>query len=156
MNPSVPALLLALSLAPVLAHAGERRDVLSRVWALDRSRVVEADTGHRFLAIISEEAVLADVLPSGHPFKQLEGTCVGWLESRLGFRKGSGDCVFTNPAGGRWQLSWNMDADDGGSYTVRGVGGDASGWTGAGRWRTEAEFSADRFTQTWQEWIESP
>lgn len=154
MNKSLAALLLVSSVAHLSVHAGERREVVSRVWALDKSRSVEVDTEHKFYAIVSEEVVLVDSLSGSHPFKKLTGTCVGWLERRPGSRKGNGECVYANPTGGKWQLTWDLDTDDGGNYSVKGIQGDASGWKGAGRWHIEAEFSQDRSVQTWTGWIE--
>lgn len=156
MNDALRAVLLAASLAHSPAQAGDRREVVSRVWAWDKSRVVEVDAEHRFHAIVSEEVAVADSLPGTHPFKTLSGTCVGWLEQRPGSRKANGECVYTNPAGGKWQLTWDLNGNDGGTYSVKGIQGNASGWKGAGRWRVEADFSQDRSYQVWIGWIESP
>ena len=156
MNKAYVASLVLATLASAVAQAGERRQVVSRVFAVDKSHDVEVGAEERFSAVFTEEIAITDALADGHPFKTLSGTCVGWTERRGKAEKGNGECVYANSKGGKWQLTWDYDGSDGGNYRLRGYDGDASGWKGAGRWRLESSHPQGRSYQTWTGWIEAP
>jgi len=149
------AALACSAVAPV--HAAPVAEITSRVFGIDKSQTLELDKTRRYILISTDEIVVTDGLEDGHPLKNLSGTCAGWLEVVGGAYKGGGHCVYSNPQGGKWLLSWDTAADgQGGGYRLAGTEGNATGWKGAGRWGQNIDFPRGRYVQTWSGSIERP
>ena len=154
----VLAILRAMTLAAsVSAHAGDRLAVVSKVFGLDKSQVLDIGVNQKFIAIVSGEVVVSDALDATHPLKNLSGTCGGSIEIKDKVHKGGGYCVYVNSVGGKWLLTWDAHpTDPGGSYQLVGTEGNALGWKGAGKWSQGADFPQGRYYQTWSGWVEKP
>lgn len=151
------ALVVVACLAAQPVLAAPTAEVTSRVFGIDKSQVLELDNKRRFSLISTEEIVVTDGLEEGHPLKNLSGSCAGSLEVAGGVYTGGGYCVYSNPQGGKWLLSWAIAADgSGGTYRLTGTDGNAIGWKGAGRWGQNIDFPRGRYVQTWSGTLDKP
>lgn len=145
--------------AAVAAHAGDRIETRHMVFGIDKSQVIQIGAGDKLLSISTSEIVIADKLADDNPVQNLSGTCGGSVEIRETASKGGGVCVYTNPKGGKWVLTWDapaLSSATSGTYRLVGTEGNSSGWKGGGTWQQGPDFSESRYVQRWVGWVEKP
>jgi hypothetical protein len=139
------------------AQAAGATEFSSRVFGVDKSQVLDLGASRRYILVSTEEIVVADRLPEGHPLKSISGTCAGAVERNGSVRKGGGYCVYSNAKGGKWLVAWDIGADGmGGELQLTGTEGDAAGWKGTGHWGPSVDFSQGRFLDAWTGSVEKP
>jgi hypothetical protein len=155
---AIATTLLVCVSAAMNAQAADRQQVAGTVFGTDKSQSLEVGKQHNFVAIVSSETIVFDALGDDHPLQNLSGTCSGSVETKDGVSKGGGYCIYKNLKGGKWLLTWDVDAGKGdqGSYRLSGTEGNALGWKGAGTWGQSRDFGEQHYVQRWVGWVEKP
>ena len=150
---------LLVCAASLPANAGERQPISTIVFGVANSSPVELGMDGQVVTVTTEEIVVSTALDGSHPLQNMSGRCGGSVETKDGISRGRGFCVYTNPEGGKWTMSFDLGPDhDGasGAFELSGVEGNAAGWKGRGKWGQTVQFGRNRFVQRWTGWIEKP
>ena len=139
------------------AGAGERQQISSTVFGDVMVTPLELGARHQFVTMTTQEVVVRAGLDEAHPLQNLSGRCGASVEVKEGTAKGGGYCVYTNPKGGKWVMSFNVGPEaDSGTFEITGIEGNTSGWKGSGKWGQTVDFGERRFVQRWTGSIERP
>ncbi|MBX9632067.1 MAG: hypothetical protein K2X67_16245 [Burkholderiales bacterium] len=152
--------LLSVGLA-LPASAGERIQIAGHYGGFDKSQVLEIGKNHVLVSVVNEgTGYVLDAPHTGTPMQHAAGPCGGSVEIRDGKASGTGYCIRTNPQGGKFVLDWevNPDASQGvtGKWRIRGIEGNAAGWTGGGTWGPTTQTGGGRFVNRFVGWLEKP
>jgi hypothetical protein len=155
---AITASLLACT-ASIPASAGERQPISTIVFGVATTSPIELGTNGQVVTVTTEEIVVSTALDGAHPLQNMSGRCGGSVETKDGISQGRGFCIYTNPQGGKWTMTFDLGPDrdgDSGAFEISGVEGNAAGWKGRGKWGQTVQFGRDRFVQRWTGWIEKP
>jgi hypothetical protein len=155
---AITASLIACT-ASIPASAGERQPISTIVFGVASTSPIELGTNGQVVTVTTEEIVVSTALDGAHPLQNMSGRCGGSVETKDGISQGRGFCIYTNPQGGKWTMTFYLGPDrdgDSGAFEISGVEGNAAGWKGRGKWGQTVQFGRDRFVQRWTGWIEKP
>ena len=146
---AMTASLLACS-ASIAASAGERQPISTIVFGIATASPIELGTNGQVVTVTTEEIVVSTALDGAHPLQNMSGRCGGSVETKDGISQGRGFCIYTNPQGGKWTMTFDLGPDrdgDSGAFEISGVEGNAAGWKGRGKWGQTVQFGRNRFVQ---------
>lgn len=158
-NTLIAAGLLAVVAVP--AAAGERIQIKGDYGGVDKSTVLELGKDHILVGVANEGiGYILDAPHNNTPMQHAAGPCAGSVEIKAGKASGTGYCVRTNPAGGKWVLRWAVHPDTSkgltGSWEISGVEGDTVGWKGGGTWGPRTDTGSGRYVNYFVGWLEKP
>jgi hypothetical protein len=152
--------LLACGLA-ISAQAGEKQQFSSIVFGNQINETkLQLERANAYETFAADEVVVSIDLPESHPLQNLSGKCAGVGEKVDGNGKMGGHCAYSNPKGGKFALSFVVDAglkpEWDGSFEMTGIEGNAVGWKASCKWGKTVGFSGERYVQRWSCAAEKP
>jgi hypothetical protein len=136
------------------AQAGEKQQFSSIVFGKQINETkLQLEGANAYGTFATDEVVISIDLPESHPLQNLSGKCTGVGEKLDGKGKMGGHCVYSNPNGGKFALSFVADPhlkpEWGGSFEMSGIEGNAVGWKASCKWGKTVDFSGERYVQRW-------
>lgn len=143
------------------AYAGERVPIKGTYTGIDKSQVLELGKNHKIISIVNEGlGYVLEAPADATPLHLSAGPCGGVVEIKDGRGVGTGYCVRTNPAGGKWIVKWEIDPDISkgrtGKWEATGIEGNALDWKGGGTYGPVINTIPGKFAVPFVGWLEKP
>jgi len=143
------------------AQAGEKLQFSSIAFGTSATETrLELEGSHAYGTFSSDELVVSVDMPNSHPLQNLSGKCTGVAEKAGDSLKVSGHCVYSNPGGGKFALTFVVDPslkpDWAGTFEMTGIDGNATGWKASCKWSPNVDFPGQRYVSRWSCSAEKP
>jgi hypothetical protein len=159
---SVRAAVLTLTCGAALsAQAGEKLQFSSIAFGTSATETrLQLGGSNAYGTFSSDELVVSADLPDSHPLQNLSGRCTGVAEKTGDSLKVNGHCVYSNPGGGKFALTFVVDPsvkpDWAGTFEMTGIDGNATGWKASCKWSPNVDFPGERYVSRWSCSAEKP